>query len=346
MNILDLIESDGFVLKKKANTYGGEWAGPCPFCGGTDRFLVWPNDKGGRYWCRQCKKHGDDIQYMRDFQKLTYYAACRCLRKTPKTRSCSVMPVKEARPIFKPKETAMPTSSWSEKAQEFLERCQSCLWSDQGALTRDFLHREKGLSDETIKSAGLGFNPDDIFLERLSWGLPAELRDDGKPKKLWLPEGLVLPRIDSGYVIRLSVRRGKHINGQRYIVIPGSASRSMVHGMDKKVIVVIESELDGLLLNQEVGDFVGVVALGSAQAKPDEKTHNVLQMADTVLVALDSDKAGAQAAWLFWSKTYGNKTVRWPCVKGKDPSDAWQNGLDIRAWVLTGLEYLVSSFLR
>jgi len=32
-----------------------EWAGPCPWCGGEDRFLVWEE---GNYWCRQCKRDG------------------------------------------------------------------------------------------------------------------------------------------------------------------------------------------------------------------------------------------------------------------------------------------------
>ena len=34
-----------------------EWAGPCPKCGGEDRFRVWPeagNSGTGSFWCRQC----------------------------------------------------------------------------------------------------------------------------------------------------------------------------------------------------------------------------------------------------------------------------------------------------
>ena len=43
-NILDLVKSDVPSIKRVANTNGGEWAGPCPFCGGEDRFRVWPDE--------------------------------------------------------------------------------------------------------------------------------------------------------------------------------------------------------------------------------------------------------------------------------------------------------------
>jgi hypothetical protein len=33
MTILELLASDGFFSKKVASTGGGEYAGPCPFCG-------------------------------------------------------------------------------------------------------------------------------------------------------------------------------------------------------------------------------------------------------------------------------------------------------------------------
>jgi len=55
------------------------------------------------------------------------------------------------------------------------------------------------------------------------------------------------------------------------------------------------------------------------------------------IVAIGGDDAGAKAAWSFWSETYGSKVRRWPVILGKDPSDAWKKGLDIRSWVLAGM---------
>ena len=80
MTLLDLIPG----LKRTATTNGGEYAGPCPFCGGRDRFRVWP-DQGttGRYWCRGCGKHGDGIQLLRDRDGLSYRDACERLGVMP-----------------------------------------------------------------------------------------------------------------------------------------------------------------------------------------------------------------------------------------------------------------------
>ncbi|MBZ0135762.1 MAG: hypothetical protein K8I27_05275 [Planctomycetes bacterium] len=40
---------------------GKEHHGPCPLCGGNDRFCVWP--ARGRAWCRQCKASGDALHW-------------------------------------------------------------------------------------------------------------------------------------------------------------------------------------------------------------------------------------------------------------------------------------------
>jgi hypothetical protein len=56
-----------------------------------------------------------------------------------------------------------------------------------------------------------------------------------------------------------------------------------------------------------------------------------------ILVSLDTDEAGAKAAWGFWPDTYGVNVKRWPTVKGKDPSEAMANGLNLRDWVVIGI---------
>jgi DNA primase len=89
VNIVDLIQQD-VRLKHVSSTGGGEYAGACPWCGGNDRFHVWP--EGGNYWCRQCNRKGDAIQYLIDFRGATFQEAAKAIGKElapPKPRNDS-----------------------------------------------------------------------------------------------------------------------------------------------------------------------------------------------------------------------------------------------------------------
>ncbi len=81
VNVMELLNDRGINLRKASTRDGGEYHGPCPGCGGEDRFVVSPaqNDGKGRYWCRKCDKKGDNIQFLRDFEWLSYQDACRKL---------------------------------------------------------------------------------------------------------------------------------------------------------------------------------------------------------------------------------------------------------------------------
>ncbi len=238
---------------------------------------------------------------------------------------------------FQPRQPQYPPSLWQKRAQAFLEYTHKHIFAVPSAQT--FLI-ERGLSDVTIKEARLGWNLKDIYRAREAWGLSSELNEKtGKPKKLWLPKGLIIPSQVSGHVIRLRVRRPEPDRFGRYIVIPGSDTKPFILGCTGKgkPQIIVESELDALLIHQEAGDLVGVIALGCAQIRPDVDTHKILTKAETILLSLDSDKAGATESWGFWARTY-RQFKRWPCIEGKDPGEMAQAGVDIRSWVKAGLK--------
>src|SRR6516165_10035464 len=54
-DIVGVAERLGARLKKS----GGEWIGPCPVCGGRDRFAI--NPRKGLFNCRGCGIGGDAI---------------------------------------------------------------------------------------------------------------------------------------------------------------------------------------------------------------------------------------------------------------------------------------------
>lgn len=339
MNILELITGDGFTFKRVAATHGGEYAGPCPFCGGNDRFRIWPEHKGGRYWCRACEKKGDIIQYIRDTRNMTYFEALDYLGIDKPQQAHKSQRRKHTGPTpFKPKTETLPPPLWMEKASRFLKWSQDQLWTPNGRAARDILFN-KGLTDETIRRAGIGFNPAELYRDRRGWGLAQEIPSDGKPKWLWIPVGLVIPLQDHERPVRLRIRFNKPLKDQRYTLVPGSSSAQLVLKSEvSNHLLVVESELDAWLVWQEARDLAGVVAMGAAGMKPDVSAHELLLKSEKILNGLDYDEAGARYAWKFWPETYGQKVIRWPVPIGKDPSDAWQRGLNIRAWIEAGIE--------
>jgi len=329
MNILDLLHTDGHMMKKAATTNGGEYCGPCPFCGGKDRFRVWP--ESGRYWCRGCNKQGDTIQYLRDKRGLSFQDACSFLGRDPGERKD-----KPAATTWTPKESKTPGEPWRRNASAFLDVVIKNLWAPSGAPVRQWLNAEKGLSDETIKKARLGYSRADLFEPRASWSLSANVID-GKERKLWIPGGLVIPFIHNGDVHRLRIRRDNPGDGSRYVVVSGSSPAPLMIGRDKAAAVIVESEIDAWLISQEAGDLIMTISMGNAQAKPDTATHTILKDTPIILNSLDTDDAGAKAAWKFWPETYGGKVRRWPAIHGKDASAARLNGLNIREWIIAGI---------
>jgi len=78
-DLLTLVRQDT-AIDHVASTHGGEYAGPCPFCGGEDRFRCWPDHPeggGGQWWCRQCDRGGDLIAYRVERGELTPQEAGR-----------------------------------------------------------------------------------------------------------------------------------------------------------------------------------------------------------------------------------------------------------------------------
>lgn len=338
MNILNLIDADGVPLKR----YGSTWRGRCPFHGGDSETSLLVDVEAGRYFCFGCDAHGDEIQWLREKRGMTFAEACDYLGRKPTT---GPRPTPASVP-WQPKALALPPEAWRARARRFLDLAVAALWGPAGADTRRWLEKEKGLTNETIKAAALGYSHADIFEPRPSWGLAAAFKDDGRERRQWVPAGLVIPLVIDGQVARLRIRRYWPGAAQRYVVVSGSAMMPMILSPGRAAAIVVESELDALLLAQEVGDIATAIALGNATGKPDTEAHEMLSAAEVVLVALDADAAGMKAAWDFWPATYGDKARRWPTIGGKDVSDARLNGLDVRRWAVTGIFETEAAFER
>lgn len=205
-----------------------------------------------------------------------------------------------------------------------------------GMRMMEWLTEKRGLTVETIKSAGLGFLPLDRWDVAPAWGLEEILKENGTPKKLWFPRGIVIPLCHGSQVLRLRIRRPKSAGDPRYYLVRGSDTRAMVLGNDKAVTVVVESELDAILLHQEAADLVNVVALGNAQSRPDVEAADLLKRSCLILLSLDADNAGGKESWQWWRAHY-LQARRWPPVAAKDPADMVMAGINLKSWVEAGL---------
>ncbi|MFH0995773.1 MAG: CHC2 zinc finger domain-containing protein [Pseudomonadota bacterium] len=380
MNVLDLAMAFGLQPFKKSSTKGGQFSSSCPFCGGiahpngerSDRFQIWPdqNSGNGSYWCSRCGAHGDRIQFVMDTQHLGFKAACRVtgddaiaaeFKSDSDAPYTPRIPVQQKQDCYVPQAKPMPPALssidlWREKSLKLVMWAAGNLPGSQG----EQLLIKKGISMETARAHGLGWIPEDIYRTRESWGLTTVVKEDtGKPKRLWIPSGLVIPHFlpkkadqlhfpghslpdpdgsgselgaKLGYVQRLRIRRPE--GELRYYIIPGSGMANMILSGPTRCVTIVESELDAILLSQMAGDITTVISMGSSHAKPDESANHVLQAAPCILIALDSDSAG-KSSFLWWKNAFP-KAVRWPVTVGKDPSDAHSKGMDLRSWVVAG----------
>ena len=109
-----------------------------------------------------------------------------------------------------------------------------------------------------------------------------------------------------------------------------------------KIGIVIEGEFDCLLLQQEIGDLAGVVTMGSATSYPGPRWRLHLAHLHHLLVMLDPDEAGAKGQSV-WQKLFPRvQTLPITFPSGQDVTDYWQAGGDLRAWVKTAVDTLMS----
>jgi DNA primase len=310
--LLELIENDGLQPKKKT---AREHASSCPVCGGDDRLVIFIDSD--RYWCRQCNRSGDSIQYLRDFHQMTFQDAAEAIGK-PVSSDRKIIPIAPVK-----KETRVQPAAWAERAKKLITASHTTLMENSVALK--WLKSERGISADTAKRFSLGWIPTDQWREKSEWGLP----EDGK--KMYFPKGLVIP-LDKA----VKIRREDPGEFARYFLVTGSVSTPLVIGTPyETTAVIVESELDAILLSQEIKRKVFVVSLGSCSNKPDEALLEKLSLCPVILIALDSDKAGAKAS-RWWLENVPS-SFRAPLIHGTDPTESFLNGLDLNVWLSAAL---------
>lgn len=336
MTIVELLEKDGITAKRVKSTYGEKYESPCPLCKGTNRFQVWTNNGNNEnFWCRKCGQSGNIISYLMHVKGMDYEQAVALSGKTDswshRKRNISVK-----QEIPAPVNKEQTNKQWQKQSIAFLEWSINCLWKENYTFVRDWLKKDRGLNEDTIKRAKLGWLHEDWYTERKIWGLPEKFKEDGHETKLLIPNGLIIPCFHNDELQRIKIRKHNITEETQYHVLSGSALMPMILG-EGDCWVVVESELDALLLKQEAGDIARIMALGSAYMRPDGNIFNLLIKSEKILVALDNDDTGAKESWRWWLCNFSN-AIRWPVIMGKDPTEAHMKGLNLKNWVRAGLD--------
>lgn len=346
--LLELAHDFGLHLKKTSNSKGGEYHSACPSCGeGFDRFLIWPEIN--RYWCRRCGVKGDAIQFCRDFMGLSFREACERVNKTLNFFSGRFQQIDKGNKCV----LKSPSVLWKEKASVLVD------WSNKklGESTdmKNYL-RIRGFKDSTLSQFQIGYcvnlcsnQTKDFYRSREEWGLVKEYKENGKEKSFWIPHGLVIPTHDSdGSIIKIKIRRQSWQTGDplpKYVELSGSKQTLSTYGKTEiKVALILESELDSILIQQEAAELCFCIALGGATKRPDIETDYFLSRCSLILWSLDNDEAGRKEA-LWWRKEYPQLRF-WPSPMGKSPGDAFQyHSLNLHEWIKAGISQYRASVL-
>ena len=191
-NSIDLTALAGQYTTLRGNS---EKYGPCPRCGGRDRFHV------TRQWffCRKCHlRRGVAIEFAMWLNGFDFATACDWLTNGhPPTQTGTPAPRPKSRPAHPT--TKPPAAKWQQRAAAFVAYAAKLLWQSEGSNALDYL-LGRGLTETTIKAAGLGYNPKALNDSAHKWGV------SDRPS-IWLPgPGIVIPWPMDGTLHRVNIR--------------------------------------------------------------------------------------------------------------------------------------------
>ncbi len=260
----------------------------------------------GTFFCFGCHKTGDVIAWLRYRQGLTFSEACEQLGGTPKGRT----------------RQTIPNLTWQQAAGKVLRQAQQFLWSGGSNVAMDYLH-QRGLTDETIKYWGLGFSPSRFMVPEIQGA-------DGKCASI--ARGWLIPAYIRGELRGVKIRQPDGYNPKYVGLMGGKAALFGADTLTYPVVLLTEGEFDAMLAWQEVGDFAGVATTTGGAKTWQREWLLYLMAARVILVAYDLDATGNEAAAMITSLSSRAKRVQVP--KGKDITEFWQSGGNIREWMI------------
>ncbi|WP_169979483.1 CHC2 zinc finger domain-containing protein [Tautonia rosea] len=289
---------------------------PCPFH--DDQNPSFAIDPSKPFWkCYGCNERGDAANLVMLVRSCSFPEAVKWLADfaggaIPYHWS-SDRAVIRSKPKAPPRPPSGPEGMTADEADRLVAEASDRLWSRSGADALDDL-RSRGLDDEAIRAARLGFDP----------SVQATTRD-GRPYRA---SGIVIPWVEQNRLSLIKVRQPEgrkpkyaevyRHNPSLYVAAPILPGRP---------VIVTEGELDALLVSQQTAHLTcGVVTTGSASNRPDRATVARLLPAPVWIIATDADEAGDRLADAWVELAPGRCRRARPPGPGKDWTDAHAAG--------------------
>jgi DNA primase len=270
--------------------------------------------------CRHCSpKWGDVIGYVMRRDRIEFQEALRILAPNGIFQ--------QERKTQQPHE--VDRAKWADAALQFLEQCQPQLWGDDGEGARAYLHW-RGLTDDTLRLWGIGYNPLEGYGISEQWGLPHN-------SKIKIPKGIVTPCQDAAGMHYIKIRQQK--GDPKYFILKGG--QGWIYGAqtyrDATTAFLFEGEFDVMLAYQTGFTGVGYASLPASQNITTTYQPFFETIID-IIVAYDNDIPGQEAADKLCRMPHFLKAEPFPY--GKDLTEFAQMGGDVFEWLYRQVEQL------
>ena len=316
----------------------GRWSWfRCPFHAAgaekTPSFAV--TSDNGLFKCFGCGVSGDVFEFVRRMEKLGtdgkgfVESAKIVARLVGQDIGVAATPVAVDRV---PEDQKAPADAWQQGAGRIVTAAQRALWTDAGRGALRYLTEKRSLTEQTIKAWGLGWHTNTSYLQPDALGLE-------RVKRVWLPQGLVIPGAVAGVLWYVKFRPSKTTKfGGKYYGIPGG--KTALLGADRWALglplLLCEGEMDAFTAWQTLRTKANVATLGGAakgrrggQVNFGRWTGTLLQ-AKRILAAFDTDEAGQSAGAAMAGFSERVEQVRVPY--GEDLNGFHVMGGDLGAW--------------
>jgi hypothetical protein len=202
------------------------------------------------------------------------------------------------------------------EAEALVADGQEHLWAPEGAAYLRCLHR-RGLSDPTIRAAGLGWTPRVMIPRRDGQGCYPVC-------------GVVIPWLEG---VRLTLVKIRQPEGREPKYVEAFRDNPRLYPSTSVVrpgapLIVTEGEFDTLLLGQELADLASVVTLGSASTRLAPEILWTIAGAGPIYTAHDADRAGELAASAWPARAQRAR----PPAPDKDWTEANRSGVNLLRW--------------